>query len=52
MEYREETIARLRAHLGREPTDAEIKATRDALWRRIYADMAMSAACFRDEVRG
>jgi len=33
MEYREETIAKLRAKLGREPSDEEISAKRDRLWR-------------------
>src|SRR5262249_39597760 len=49
MEYLEETIDRLRKKLGRDPTDAEIKAERDRKWKLAYADMAFTAICFADE---
>jgi hypothetical protein len=49
METRDETIARLRQKLGREPTEIEIKAGRDNEWRKLYADMAVSAATLADD---
>jgi hypothetical protein len=49
MEDREETIARLRQRLGREPTDEEISETRNALIRQRYAAMALAAMSFQDE---
>ena len=49
MEYRETTIARLQQKLGREPTEAEIKETRDALWRRQLEAMMWTDLMFRDE---
>ena len=49
MENREETIARLRQRLGREPTDEEISEARNALIRQRYADMALTATFFEDE---
>jgi hypothetical protein len=49
VEYKEETIAKLRARLGREPTEAEIKEARDALWRKTYANMLISAVLLRDD---
>jgi hypothetical protein len=51
MEYREETIARLRAKLGREPTADEIKATRDALFRQAYASMMLIDMLLCDEAK-
>ena len=49
MEYREETVARLREQLGREPTEEEIKAERDRRWRLQLNDMAITAMLFKDE---
>src|SRR5262245_4797045 len=49
MEYREETVARLRKQLGREPTEEEIKAERDRRWRLQLNDMAITAMLFKDE---
>jgi hypothetical protein len=48
-ETRDETIARLRERLGREPTNDEIATAREAVIRRAYAHMAMTAAMFLDE---
>ena len=50
METRDDTIARLREKLGREPTEAEIDAQRELLIKRAYAEMAMTALCFEDEL--
>src|SRR5262245_17311623 len=49
MKYPEETMAKLRKRLGREPTAEEIKAERDKSTRRAYADMALSALTLQDE---
>jgi hypothetical protein len=43
MEDQEETIAKLRDRLGREPMTEEIKAERDRLIRGAYASMAVAA---------
>jgi hypothetical protein len=48
-ETRDETIARLREKLGREPTNDEIATAQEAVIRRAYAHMAMTAAMFLDE---
>ena len=48
-ESRDETVAQLRKKLGREPTNDEIATAREAVIRRAYADMAMTAAMFLDE---
>jgi hypothetical protein len=45
-ETRDETIARLRKRLGREPTKDEIDVGYKEVIRRAYADMAVSAASF------
>ena len=47
MEYREETVARLRKQLGREPTEEVITAERDR--RCQLNDMAITAMLFKDE---
>jgi hypothetical protein len=49
MERRQETAARLRKQLKREPTEAEITEEQDRVWRRRLADMAFTAHCFADE---
>jgi hypothetical protein len=49
MEYRHETVARLRKALGREPTDDEVKADRDAQWRKQLQHMMWTDLMFRDE---
>jgi hypothetical protein len=46
---KEETIAKLRERLGREPTEAEINTARNALIRQVYAGMALTAVLFRDD---
>jgi hypothetical protein len=51
MEYREETIIRLRKRLGREPTNEEVAAEREMLIKRAYADMAATAIMLQDEAR-
>jgi hypothetical protein len=51
MPNREETITRLRVKLGREPSDEEIKATRDALFRQAYASMMLIDMLLRDEAK-
>jgi hypothetical protein len=48
-ETRDRTIAELRKKLGREPTGEEVHAARQAVIRRSYADMAMTAAMLLDE---
>jgi hypothetical protein len=49
MERREETAARLRKQLKREPTEAEVTAAQDLEWRKRLSDMAFTAHCFADE---
>jgi hypothetical protein len=49
MDYKSETIVRLREKLGREPTEAEIEAERERSIKRAYADMALTAWCFKDD---
>ena len=49
MEYVEQTVARLRERLGREPTAEEVKAERDARWKMQYASMLVTDALLRDE---
>jgi len=51
MEYREETIARLRAKLSREPCDEEIKVERDRLWRLQLSGMMLTDILLRDEAK-
>jgi hypothetical protein len=50
MKTRDETIADPREKLGREPSQAEVDAARELLIRRAYADMAMTARCFKGEM--
>jgi hypothetical protein len=49
MEYLEETLARLRERLVREPTAEEVKAERDAQWRRQLEAMMWTDLMLRDE---
>jgi hypothetical protein len=49
VEFPEITVQRLRAKLGRDPTDAELKAERDRLWRINLADRMLTDLAFRDE---
>ncbi|MBR0689871.1 hypothetical protein JQ594_28440 [Bradyrhizobium manausense] len=49
-ETRDETIAKLRARFGREPTDDEIRTGRNEAIRRAYAAMAVTEMMLRDEV--
>jgi hypothetical protein len=48
-ETRDTTIAELRKKLGREPTKDEVDTAREAVIRRAYADMAMTAILLKDE---
>jgi hypothetical protein len=50
MEFPEITFERLREKLGRDPTDAELKAERDRLWRINLADRMLTDLAFRDEI--
>ncbi|MGO4514014.1 hypothetical protein AB4Z51_44385 [Bradyrhizobium sp. 2TAF36] len=49
IELKEETIAKLRAKLGREPTEDETRSARNELIRRAYAAMATTDLLMRDE---
>ncbi|KRQ17664.1 hypothetical protein [Bradyrhizobium manausense] len=49
IELKQETLAKLRNQLGREPTDAEVRAARDELLRRHYAAMLTTEMMLRDE---
>ncbi len=49
MEYREETITRLRAKLGCEPSDEEIKVERDRQWRLQLSGLTLTDLLLRDE---
>lgn len=49
IELKEETLAKLRKQLGREPTEPEVRAARDELLRRHYAAMLATEMMLRDE---
>jgi hypothetical protein len=49
IEPKEETLAKLRLQLGREPTEAEARAARDELLRRHYAAMLGTEMMLREE---
>ncbi len=49
IEPKEETIAKLGAKLGREPTDDEVRAARDELIRKQYAAMLATEMMLREE---
>ncbi|MHC2664574.1 hypothetical protein ACMA5K_33960 [Bradyrhizobium diazoefficiens] len=49
IELKEDTLAKLRQQLGREPTEAEVRAARDELLRRHYATMLATEMMMRDE---
>jgi hypothetical protein len=51
METQDEMVDRLRAQLGRDPSDAEIKAEPDRLIKLRYADMWLAEMSFRDEAQ-
>jgi hypothetical protein len=51
-ESKEETIKKLCKKLGRDPTEEEVRAARDAVIRIAYAGMALTDALLRDEVGG
>lgn len=49
IELKEETLAKLHRQLGREPSEAEVRAARDELLRRHYAAMLATEMMLRDE---
>ena len=51
MEYPEQTITKLRKQLGRDPTAEEVKAERDALWKKQYGSMMLTDVLLRDEAK-